>query len=102
MTCRTMALGLLLCFVAGGCTPFVAVAPPNVQVLSNLPPAQHAELTVGPPQTSQNLTVFILHGPSTIPTSRLLTLAEAIAQKKARVCEEGNVNELTIENFSDQ
>ena len=48
-----------------------------------------------------NLTVFLIHGKDRIDVSGLLTLEEAIEQKKVIVNETGSVNELTIENVSD-
>jgi ARG/rhodanese/phosphatase superfamily protein len=53
------------------------------------------------PYTHKNLTVFLVHGKD--QTSRtFLTLQEALAQKKVRVYETKEVNELVIKNFSDE
>jgi hypothetical protein len=53
------------------------------------------------PYTHENLSVFLIHGPNTT-TKKLLTLEEAIDQHKVVVYETRNVNELTIENISDE
>lgn len=53
------------------------------------------------PYTHGNLTVFLVHGKD--QTSKtFLTLQEALAQKKVRVYETKDVNELAIRNFSNQ
>lgn len=53
------------------------------------------------PFTHDNLTVFLIHGLGTT-TKTLLTLEEAIAEHKVIVYETRDVNELAIENISDQ
>jgi hypothetical protein len=53
------------------------------------------------PFTHQNLTVFLIHGPNRT-THNLLTLEEAIDQRKVVVYETRSVNELAIENVSDE
>jgi hypothetical protein len=53
------------------------------------------------PFTHDNLTVFLIHGSGTT-TNTLLTLEEAIAEHKVIVYETRDVNELAIENISDQ
>jgi hypothetical protein len=53
------------------------------------------------PFTHQNLTVFLIHGPNRT-THNLLTLEEAIDQRKVVVYETRSVNELAIENMSDE
>jgi hypothetical protein len=49
------------------------------------------------PYTHENLTIYLIHGPSTLK-GEFLTLEEALAAKKVIVHETGNVNELAIEN----
>jgi len=58
-----------------------------------------AHYQVTGPDTHENLSVFLIHGPSR-STHKLLTLQEAIAQKKVIVYETRNVNQLAIENVS--
>lgn len=53
------------------------------------------------PYTHENLTVFLVHGKDQT-NKTFLTLQEALAQKKVRVYETKNVNELAIRNFSNQ
>jgi hypothetical protein len=53
------------------------------------------------PYTHKNLTVFLIHGKD--QTTRIfLTLQEALAQKKVKVYETKDVNELAIRNLSNQ
>lgn len=54
------------------------------------------------PYTHKNLTVFLVHGKDLLPGRNFLTLQEALAQKKVRVYETKEVNELAIQNFSNQ
>jgi hypothetical protein len=58
------------------------------------------EFAISGPYTHENLTVFLIHGQDRFTERKLLTLQEAIAQKKVTVYETGNVNELVIENLS--
>src|SRR5215207_9962261 len=53
------------------------------------------------PYTHKNLTVFLVHGKD-LTNKPFLTLQEALAQKKVRVYETKEVNELTIRNLSNQ
>lgn len=53
------------------------------------------------PYTHNNLTVFLVHGKDQT-TRTFLTLQEALAQKKVRVYETKEVNELAIRNFSNE
>ncbi|HEX5873605.1 MAG TPA: DUF6569 family protein [Pyrinomonadaceae bacterium] len=53
------------------------------------------------PYTHENLTVFLVHGKDQT-TKTFLTLQEALAQKKVRVYETNEVNELAIRNLSNQ
>ena len=51
------------------------------------------------PFTHENLSVFLIHGPNKTAKS-LLTLEEAIDERKVIVYETRDVNELAIENVS--
>jgi hypothetical protein len=53
------------------------------------------------PYTHKNLTVFLVHGKDQTHKT-FLTLQEALAQKKVRVYETKDVNELAIRNLSNQ
>ncbi|MDQ2944881.1 MAG: hypothetical protein M3Y27_02875 [Acidobacteriota bacterium] len=60
-----------------------------------------AEYRVSGPQTYQNLSVFLIHGANQPGASRkFLTLQEALQQHKVVVYETGSVNQLAIENVS--
>lgn len=52
------------------------------------------------PVTRDNLAIFLLHGTS-VPGPVPATLQEALAGKKIKLHEKGNVNELEIENVGD-
>jgi hypothetical protein len=56
--------------------------------------------TVLQPYSCDNLTVLLIHGEEKVPDVSLLTLQEALEQKKLIVHETRNVNELAIENLS--
>ena len=53
------------------------------------------------PYTHKNLTVFLIHGKNQT-TKPFLTLQEALAQKKVKVYETKDVNELAIRNLSNE
>ena len=61
-----------------------------------------AAYRISGPYTHNNLTVFLVHGKDLLPGKNFLTLQEALAQKKVRVYETKDVNELAIRNFSNQ
>jgi hypothetical protein len=54
------------------------------------------------PYTHKNLTIFLIHGKSVVQTKHFLTLQEALEQKKVVVYETKSVNELSIENSSNE
>lgn len=54
------------------------------------------------PYTHKNLSIFLVHGKSVIKAKSFLTLQEALVQKKVVVYETKSVNELSIQNFSDE
>ena len=54
------------------------------------------------PYTHRNLSIFLVHGKSVIKSKSFLTLEEALVQKKVVVYETKSVNELSIQNFSDE
>lgn len=81
---RTLAAAL---FVAA---PLLACEPPKP-----------AEPKLSGPYTHNNLAIFLLHGKDTIPAgTKLLTLQEALEQKKLIVHETSQVNELAVENVA--
>lgn len=70
----------------------------NVEAQGQVPSSSYR---LSGPYTHGNLTVFLVHGKDTTKQS-FLTLQEALAQKKVRVYETKDVNELAIRNFSNQ
>lgn len=59
-----------------------------------------SEVKLSGPYKHGNLTVFLVHGEDQLKGRKFITLAEAMAKKKVIVHETGNVNELQIENVS--
>lgn len=84
----------LLCLI--GLTAAAQNSAPNPQNAK-----EASEYRLSGPYTHQNLTVFLVHGKDQT-TRTFLTLQEALAQKKVRVYETKNVNELAIRNLSNQ
>lgn len=86
----------------------LAVALGVACLLGLEPPAKAPPKTAAPaaayrfsgPFTHDNLTIFLIHGKDALAGKKLLTLDEALAQKKAIVHETKNVNQLSIENVS--
>ena len=63
-------------------------------------PSAGGDYRLSGPYTHNNLTIYLVHGADTIRAGRLLTLQEAMDQKKVVVYETGSVNELAVENVS--
>jgi hypothetical protein len=66
------------------------------------PKIQAGEYRLSGPYTHKNLSIFLVHGKSMIKAKSFLTLQEALVQKKVVVYETQSVNELSIQNFSDE
>ena len=79
---------------------FVIALAQNTSTSSQDSPAQ-SDYRLSGPYTHKNLTVFLVHGKDTTKKT-FLTLQEALAQKKVRVYETKDVNELAIRNLSTQ
>lgn len=62
---------------------------------------QAGDYTLSGPYTHANLTIFLVHGKSLLE-GNFLTLQEALEQKKVVVYETKDVNELAIQNLSNQ
>jgi len=58
--------------------------------------------TLSGPYAYKNLSIFLVHDKNKIENRNFLTLQEALEQKKVVVYETKSVNELAIENLSDQ
>jgi hypothetical protein len=63
--------------------------------------SQATGFTLSGPYTHENLTIFLIHGQDTIKGRKILTLQEAMERKRVIVYETKDVNELAIENISD-
>lgn len=61
-----------------------------------------ADYEITGPYTHKNLTVFLIHGPDKLAGKNFLTLQEALDQKKVVVYETKSVNELAIQNLSNE
>src|SRR5215207_3024169 len=64
-------------------------------------PAGHSSYRLSGPYIYENLTVFLVHGKD-LTNKNFLTLKEALEQKKVKVYETKDVNELAIRNLSDE
>jgi len=60
-----------------------------------------ATLSISPAVSSQNLTIFLITGPESMPDIDLKTLEEALEEKAFIVHETGEVGELAVENQSE-
>jgi len=102
MTTNALLIALLFAFAlsCAACQP----GPPNPAAAGEPSPAPAIAdaRTLSPPFTHDNLTVFFVRGPETAKGQRFLTLQEALEQKKIIVHETGTVNELFVENLSDE
>src|ERR1700704_4433394 len=63
---------------------------------------QAGDYRLSGPYTHKNLSIFLVHGKNLIKGRSFLTLQEALMQKKVVVYETKSVNELSIQNFSDE
>ena len=80
-----------------------AQSPNKDQATGN--PAQEnqgSDYRLSGPYTHQNLTIFLLHGKNFVDGKIPLTLQEALEQKKVVVYETKDVNNLSIENLSNE
>ncbi|MCM3904676.1 MAG: hypothetical protein ND866_23510 [Pyrinomonadaceae bacterium] len=66
------------------------------------PSMQANDYRLSGPYTHKNLTIFLIHGKNMIEGRSFLTLQEALEQKKVVVYETNDVNELSIQNRSNQ
>lgn len=96
---RTLTIGLLLIAVGAGLIGALSTSAQRQPQPQNPAPANYA---FSGPYTHKNLTIFLLHGADQSRGPAPLTLQEAMRQKKVIVRETGDVNELTIQNRSNQ
>ena len=91
-------LVLAVAILGAVCWAALPSGPTAPRPVAAQPPA--AEYRVSGPFTHDNLTVFLLHGPDTLPPRPILTLDEALAKGTFVVHETGEVNTLVVENTS--
>jgi hypothetical protein len=91
-------LALAFCFACASPTEAQLVGPENKA------PEQFAasNYVVSGPYSHKNLTIFLLHGADQRQDKTPLTLQEAMERKMVVVHETGDVNNLAIENLSDE
>jgi len=96
---QTLTIGLFLIAVSAGLIGALSTGAQRQSQPQNPPPANY---TLSGPYTHKNLTIFLMHGANQSRGPAPLTLQEAMKQKKVIVRETGDVNELTIQNQSNQ
>jgi hypothetical protein len=95
---RGLVCGLLLLGIGLAALLMTRVQP---SVLAKQKPkALTTGYKVTGPYVHENLAIYLIHGPDRIDSRKILTLQEAMQQKKVVVYETGSVNELAIENLS--
>jgi hypothetical protein len=62
--------------------------------------AQYLDYKISGPYSFKNMSIFLMQGESNIDASNIMTLSEALEQKKIIVHETGNVGTLAVENIS--
>jgi hypothetical protein len=78
------------------------VLPSGAQQRQASPPKSSGSFRFSEPHTHDNLTVFLVHNPDLCSGRTVLTLQEALRQGEVRVYETENMNQLAVENLSDQ
>lgn len=89
---------LLIAFAVGLSIKTVAQDPPATGPNTL---AGSSNYRLSGPYTHENLTVFLVHGKDST-TKSFITLQEALEQKKVKVYETKDVNQLAISNLGDQ
>lgn len=97
----TIAFFCLLVSLPVGLFMSARAQKPSTKPQDKKQPAQ-TNYRISGPYTHKNLTIFLVHGKDLLPGKNFLTLQEALAQKKVRVYETKDVNELAIRNLSNQ
>jgi hypothetical protein len=97
---RTLACLLAAMVCAVRVSAHAAVAGDQEPASAKLAVGVH-DWSVSGPCSHENLAVYLIHGSDLLSGRSFITLQEALAQNKAQVRETGNVNELAIENLSE-
>lgn len=99
---QTLTIGLFLIAVSAGLIGALSTSAQRQATVAQSQNPIPANYTLSGPYTHENLTIFLLHGVDQSRGPAPLTLQEAMKQKKVVVRETGDVNELTIQNRSNQ
>jgi hypothetical protein len=101
-TMRMRFFGLLVLTMAAGLAGCGDQKTPASQAPGSMadPSKPASDLRISGPYTHDNLAIYLIHGADRIPGKTYVTLEEAMAQKKVVVHETGDVNELAIQNVS--
>src|SRR6266436_2633958 len=95
---QRQAVAMACPFLIVGAIALLAVqGPPLTRAEDKIPVVEFA---ISGPFQHENLTIFLIHGKDRIKGATILTLQEALEQRKAIVHETGSVNELIVENVS--
>jgi hypothetical protein len=103
MKYRALSVGIALLLMVVGISLAMFA---DAKVLPTGAPTQKDEMQSGDykisgPYTHHNLTIFLIHGKDTTGGKKFLTLQEAMEKKVVIVHETKDVNELAIENISE-
>jgi hypothetical protein len=80
--------------------PFAAILA--VFAFANVLFAQSSTYRISAPYTYKNLSIFLIQGKNETSKTNIITLAEALERKLFRVYETSDVNELMVENLSNE
>src|SRR6267378_8559232 len=94
-----LILGVLLLIVCGG---ILITGQTKNSKVQKQPETKASDYRLSGPYTHKNLSIFLIHSKTTTRTKSFLTLQEALEQKKVVVYETQSVNELAIENLSNE
>lgn len=97
---QSFALTLMVILLTVGVGALLRNAEAQNQSRSNRR-TKNGDYTLSGPYTHKNLSIFLVHGANRI-NDNILTLQEALQQKKVIVYETQDVNELAIRNISNQ
>lgn len=97
-----LTLGVVLFSVIAGVGMVMNGQRRNSGRLGKPAQIQAGDYRLSGPYTHNNLTIFLVHGKNMFEGKTFLTLQEAMMQKKVVVYETKSVNELAIQNVSDE
>ncbi len=94
-----LTIAMLLVAIA---VPMMILSSAQEQTIGSGTPTRETAYRLSGPHTHKNLTIFLVHGKNLIAGKTPLSLQEALEQKKVIVHETKDVNELAIENLSNE